>query len=192
MVCFGGVPDWPAIEAVGVWVGAAATLAAVWWALRMQNRQFREERRREAERRAAVNVAVHDTTVDAITLCGTVRDALQVTERVSEEKVWEIIANADATRRVLRHFLDAPIPLTELVSIATFTEQRLYEVSAAAKVLQTPLGPGTQGELDTRYAAHLTNARNQIVIVARRLEPTQTALAAIKSNVEADRALLKP
>ena len=95
-------PNWSAIEAVGVCLGAVATFGAVFTALWLQRRQFKEEqtlqrrqfneeRRREAMRRASVNVAVYDAVVAAHKLCEDARSSIEMIVNVKVEEVWETI-----------------------------------------------------------------------------------------------------
>lgn len=192
MVCFqlGGEPDWPAIEAIGVWAGALATFLAFVTAFALQRRQFSEERRRERVRRAMVDVAVFDATLAANKLCDDARSSIQMVEKVDPTKVWEFIGKFNSRRRVLRHYLDAPIPLPELVGLATWAEQRMWEAVAAMRLLQKEPEPGTAEKQDAEREAHLAQARNQLQTVVDRARQNDPTMHDVKPKVDAERAIL--
>ncbi len=135
-------------------------------------------------------MAVFDAILAANELCEEARGSIQMIAKVDQAKVWEFIGKFDSTRRVLRHYLSAPIPLPELVGLATWAEQRMYEAVAAMRVLQKKPEPGSAEQQDAESQTYLVQARNQLQTVVNRVRQNDPAMHKVKPKVDAERAIV--
>jgi hypothetical protein len=168
-------------EGAAVWLGALATFLAVVAAFVVQNRQIRNDRNAEARRKAEINVALMDAINEACDLVEGVLYGLIHMHELRTDKVWQSIVAMDANRRVLKHYLLAPIPLPGLVTLATGARLRLYEARATLVRLIGPSVPGSNPS---------DEAINTMRSIVFRLRLTIEELNTARENVAKDRRFL--